>query len=708
MPGENSLKKELGLFDVFAVSTGAMFSSGFFLLPGLAAAKAGPAVILAYLISGLLILPALFSKSELCTALPKAGGTYFFLDRSLGPMVGTIGGLGTYFALTLKTAFALIGIGAYAALFFDDIPIKTVAIVLTVIFMVLNIVGARETSGLQRVLVAVLLAVLAFFVVQGISHLLFVQPAAETKARFSPFLTHGIEGLLGTIGFVFVSYAGLTKVASIAEEVKDPERNIPLGMMLSLGVTSFIYVVGVFILVAVIAPSTLHSDLTPVATASGVISTWLPAPVALALIVAAAIAAFASTGNAGLMSASRYPLAMARDKLLPERFARIGRFRTPTFAIITTSLVMVACILLLDAEKIAKLASAFQLFIFILVNLAVVVMRESKIASYDPGYKSPLYPWMQVFGIVTSLVLIVYMGVMAILFTLGIVLICLFWYFFYAAKRDLKRDGAVFHWFSRLGERQYHGLDREFRGIMIEKGLRTEDPFDEIVARSDVIDLTEQCSFEEVLEMASEKFASRLPRTRSEILDRFRQGTLTGETPVTKFIALPHFRLPGIEQAQMVVVRSKDRIVFPSDNPATAIDERETDIHAVFFLVSPDQDPAQHLRVLSQLARRVGEDGFETEWMKARGKGALKEILLRDEHFLSIPIELGKVAFELTGALIKDLTDFEGSLVAMVARDGHVVIPSGDTRVCSGDRLVVIGTPEKLAVLNRKYNVNRE
>ena len=141
------LKKELTLFDVVAISTGAMFSSGFFLLPGLAAAKAGPSVAIAYFIAGILILPAMFSMAELSTAMPRAGGAYYFLDRSLGPLAGTVGGLGTYLALTLKTAFALIGIGAYAAIFIE-LPVKPVAITLTLIFMALNIFGAKETTGL--------------------------------------------------------------------------------------------------------------------------------------------------------------------------------------------------------------------------------------------------------------------------------------------------------------------------------------------------------------------------------------------------------------------------------------------------------------------------------------------------------------------------------------------------------------------------------
>ena len=546
------LKKELGLFDVFAVSTGAMFSSGFFLLPGLAFAKAGPAVVLAYLFAGVLILPAMFSKAELSTALPRAGGTYFFLDRSLGPMAGTVGGLGTFLALTLKTAFALIGIGAYAA-FFVELPIKPVAIALTVVFVVINILGAKETTALQRWLVIVLLSIMALFIVQG---LVFVigQPIETTTARFTPFLAFGSAGLLSTVGFVFVSYAGLTKVASVAEEVRNPDRNVPLGMMLSLGVTSLVYGVGVFLIVAIVDPVTLADDLTPVATATEALFGWLPARLGLLLIVIAALAAFASTGNAGLLAASRYPLAMARDKLLPPAFATLGRFRTPVSAILATGGLMVLFILVLDAEGIAKLASAFQLFIFILVNLAVVVMRESRIPSYDPGYRSPLYPWMQLFGMISSALLIAYMGWQAVLFTVAIVMICLVWYFHYAARR-VHRHGAIYHWFSRLGQRQFDGLDREFRGIMKEKGLRDEDPFDQIVARCLVVDLREPTTFENTVELAAERLSHRVPHTIAEIRDRFLQGTLAGHTPVTQGVAMPHFRTVSIDLAEMVLVR---------------------------------------------------------------------------------------------------------------------------------------------------------
>lgn len=685
------LKKELGLFDVFAVSTGAMFSSGFFLLPGLAAAQAGPSVSLAYLIAGILIMPAMFSQAELATALPKAGGTYFFLDRSLGPMAGTIGGLGTYFALTLKTAFALIGIGAYAA-FFVDLPIKTVAVGLTVLFMVINVVGAKETTALQRILVSILLIVLAFFTIQGFVFLGWDQTWDATLEQQTPFFAFGLKGLLSTVGFVFVSYAGLTKVASVAEEVKNPDRNIPLGMMLSLAVTTFIYVAGVFIMVSVLDPGELRSDLTPVASAAEKFFSWLPGRWGLLLIVVAALAAFASTGNAGLMSASRYPLAMARDHLLPAGFAKVGRFQTPTNAILASGLMMVVFIVVLDAEGIAKLASAFQLLIFIFLNLAVIVMRESRIQSYDPGYRSPFYPWVQIFGMLTSGALIAYMGWMAILFTLGVTFMCFLWYQFYAQKR-VRRDGAIYHWFSRLGQRRFEGLDVEFRGIMKEKGLRGGDPWEEIVARSRVLDLNAVHSFADVVAKVSALFAADLPVSADHLIARFEQGASVGATPVTHGVALPHFRTEIVTTSHMVVVRSRHAISVPSDDPLTKEIEPDKEVHTLFFLISPESDPGQHLRILAQIAGRVDDDSFERAWRVARGEQELKEVLLRNERYVVLLLTREGPFGEWVGSELKELSLPGTSLVALIEREGDVLFPHGSTVFMEGDRVTVIGEP---------------
>ena len=139
------LKKQLGLLDVYAICSGAMISSGLFVLPGIAAAKVGPAVIFAYLLSGLLLIPSMLSKAEMATAMPRAGGTYFFVSRSLGGMFGTIDGVGVWLALILKTSIALLGLGAYLAEYVR-LPMQVIAIAAGLFFMGLNIIGASSPS----------------------------------------------------------------------------------------------------------------------------------------------------------------------------------------------------------------------------------------------------------------------------------------------------------------------------------------------------------------------------------------------------------------------------------------------------------------------------------------------------------------------------------------------------------------------------------
>ncbi|MEO0559808.1 MAG: APC family permease [Bacteroidota bacterium] len=584
------LKKSLTLFDVYAISTGAMFSSGFFLLPGLATAKAGPATVLAYFLAGVLILPAMFSVAELSTAMPRAGGAYYFLDRSLGPLAGTVGGLGTWLALVLKSAFALVGMGAYLAFFFE-VPIKQLAIGLTVAFAALNIFGAKETSGLQRVLVTILVAVLVFFVVQGIGAVVDLGGDAVGR-QFTPFLPFGTEGLLATIGLVFVSYAGLTKVASVAEEVQNPDRNLPLGMILSLATATVIYCVGVFIMIAVLDAEQLRSDLTPVATAANEFFDWLPEPYGLWLIVIAAVAAFASTGNAGILSASRYPLAMARDHLVTPRLAVLGRFGTPVLSILITSALMILVIVALNEEGIAKLASAFQLLVFGFLNVSVIVMRESRIPSYVPGYRSPWYPWVQIVGIVGPIFLIAELGLLAIELTLALVLCGIAWYFRYVRpKPEVEREGAIYHLFARLGKRRYEGLDSELRTILKEKGLSDETPFEHLVTRAAVIDLDEPRDFEDVVQDAARQLAARARLPEDRLVDGFLDGSRTGATPVSNGAALPHLRLPEVDRPELVMVRSRPGLIVGVDTTGDDRPDEDKRAYAAFFLLSPEEPP---------------------------------------------------------------------------------------------------------------------
>jgi len=692
------LKKSLTLFDVYSISTGAMFSSGFFLLPGLATAEAGPSAILAYLVAGLLIMPSMLSMAELSTAMPKSGGTYYFLDRSLGPLAGTVGGLGTWLALVFKSAFALIGMGAYLAIFFE-IPIKPLAAALTVAFAVLNIVGAKESSGLQRILVTILVGVLVFFSVQGLYIVISGDPA-QVQGQLTPFFEFGAQGFLATIGLVFVSYAGLTKASSVAEEVQNPDRNIPLGMFLSLLTATALYVIGAYIMVSVLSPDELRQDLTPVATAGDVFLTWLPYGGGLILVVVAAIAAFASTGNAGIMSASRYPLAMARDRLLPESFAKLGRFKTPTRGVIVTAGLMLLVIFGLSEEGVAKLASAFQLLIFGLVNFAVIIMRESQIPSYAPGYRSPFYPWMQIAGIVIAFFLITEMGPLAILFTGGIVLAGIGWYFYYA--RNVAREGAIFHLFARLGKYRYDGLDSELQGILEEKGASDDAEFERLVARAEIIQLDEPVDYASVVEKATERLSERVGISADTLKHDFLEGTQHSATSVSHGAALPYVRASGAESQALVMVHCQSGICVDIDPDITGEDGSEP-VYAIFFLVTPEDEQSIHLRTLATLASRTDDEDFLVEWRSANDEQEIKESLLHHERYLTLQLLTGTNTEDFIGKDVREVNVPAGNLVALIRRRGEIIVPNGSTTFNEGDKVTIIGDPNGIKRLYELY-----
>ena len=691
------LAKELGLSDVYAIATGAMFSSGFFLLPGLAAAETGPSVFLAYLVSGIIVLPTMFSVAELATAMPKAGGTYYIIDRSLGPMVGTIGGYGSWLALVLKSAFALIGMGAYISIFYE-VPIIPVAVILTIVFGILNVVGAKETTMLQKILVTALVSIMFFYIVQGVFAVFELDIVKVTQEQFTPFFIDGYYGFFATVGMVFVSYAGLTKVASIAEEVKNPDRNIPLGMFLAIATAVTVYVIGVYIMVALLEPAAFREDLTPVATAGEVFLDWLPEPTGLILVVIAAVAAFASTGNAGIMSASRYPMAMARDKLITERFAKLSKLGTPLWSVVATVLMMIFFLVAFNVAEVAKLASAFQLLLFGLLNLAVIVMRESKIEEYDPGFNSPFYPWIQIAGIILSIILIFEMGALSILFTIVVSVFGVIWFKYYAADK-VDRQGAIFHVHARLGKNKDQGLEHEMRNILREKGLRQEDPYEEMISRANVIEFDSSVGYEEILEETSRLFSEKLGRKPEDLYEMFSELDADKIIPIADGVALNHARLDADILPEMVLIRIKGGLKVDKLKNLTAKKAGDDSLKCLLFFISSEENSGQHLRILAHIAEMVGTKNFLNRWNEAENEEVLREILLRDERFIRLVLSNDDGTAEFVGKMIKDITLPGQSLITIIRRKDQIKIPHGITVLQEDDEISIIGEIEDIKKL---------
>ena len=672
------LTRSLGLRHVFALSTGAMLSSGLFLLPGLAASKAGPAAVVAYLLAGVLAVPAMLSVSELATALPKAGGAYYFLERALGPAVGTVAGFGTWLSLVLKDAFAMVGMSAYLVLILD-VDATSLALVLIALFTLVNVIGSKASASMQLALVVVVLATMGWFIVDGLFE---TASAGFDGSNLDPFFTSGTSGVVAVVGLVFVSYGGLTKVASAAEEVDDPSHRIPLGMALSLAVATILYTLGVLITVAVVPADVLHGDLAPIHTAAEAI---LP-KIGVWLVVVAALAAFSSAVNAGILAAARYPMAMARDGLLPAWMGGLSRFGTPAVGVVMTGAAIAGVVVAFDAEAIAKLASAFVLLTLGLVNLAVLVLRASEIQSYAPAFRSPLYPWTQLTGIAVSAFLISQLGIAALVFIGVVAAVGWAWHHLYATPRT-DRAGAILHVFRRWGQDADDLLDREISAAMAGHGLRSNDDYAGLIARAVVLSIPAGTDIAEAAGRASSVLSDRIGVPTERVTERFLDtGSLWIQPSDDHPTATPVALFDAIDTDQLVIVRAASGIRIPA-----AWGGSGELVNALFFLAGTSSDPGRSLRLAGELA------GFLHTGARACGpattEAEVKSALLPDRAVRQYALLPEGLDAGLIGRRVGGLHLPEGAEVAAVTRFG-VPLDVDDTLVLEADDQITIVGPE--------------
>ena len=215
-----SLERKLGLMSVTTIGISSMIGPGIFVLPGIGIAATGPSLFIAFALSALIVLPAAMGKAELATAMPTSGGTYVYIERTFGPLCGTVAGFGLFLSILFKSAFALIGLGAYFNVL-SSFPLSLTILSFLAIITTLNILGVGKVSSFLSF--SLLLTLAGLLVTIGLSIPLW------DASHFSQLLPHGYSGLADATALVFVAYAGVTKVAAIAGEVKAPQKNLPSG-----------------------------------------------------------------------------------------------------------------------------------------------------------------------------------------------------------------------------------------------------------------------------------------------------------------------------------------------------------------------------------------------------------------------------------------------------------------------------------------------
>ncbi len=433
MPGEVvevELAQGLGLIEALTIGAGTMIGAGIFVLPGLIFAETGPAAVVAFLAGGIIALLVAASVAEIATGMPKSGGGYYFISRSFGPLWGALVGWAAWFGLIFASAFYMVGFGEYMVTIVD-LPVNVMAAGMTVLLIGLNLIGSRAAGQAQNVIVLLLLAILAVFLARGIF-------GASPSMPFVDFAPFGWGAVAGGTATLFVTYAGFAGIASVAEEIRDPGRNVPRAVLGSvIGVTALYCVM--ILLMAMLRPAedligaTLLADISQ--DLMGGFGRWM--------IMIAGIMATVSSANASIMAASRISFAMGRDRLIPAWLNEIHEhFRVPHRAIIVTGLLAIGFIFAGGLTLLAEGSGFLHLILYALISIACIILRGARQPAYRPLFRLPGFPWVPILGAIACLIVAFgFMGRLTIIVGTCIFAAALIQYYAFGRRRT-ELEGA--------------------------------------------------------------------------------------------------------------------------------------------------------------------------------------------------------------------------------------------------------------------------
>jgi APA family basic amino acid/polyamine antiporter len=445
--GGEHLKRSLGVWGITALGVGAIIGTGIFVLTGKAAAlSAGPAVVLSFVVAGIVSALAALCYAELASSVPVAGSAYTYVYATLGEFIAWIIGWGLVLEYALGAATVAIGWSGYFSDFlrgtfnvaipkalstnpFDGGVLNLPAALIILLITVLLIRGTQESSTVNKIIVTAKLSVVAFFIVIGSRHI--------NPANWHPFAPFGVDGIINGAGLVFFAYIGFDAVSTSAEEVKNPARDLPRGIMGSLAVCTVLYILVSGILTGILKYTQLNVP-SPVSYSLIAIGLgWAGAIVALG-----AIAGLTTVLLVMLYGQSRVFFAMSRDGLLPELFSRVHpTFSTPylSSAIVGVIVAVVAAIGQLDV--VADLVNIGTLAAFAMVSIGVIVLRRQE-PNLKRGFRvpgSPVVPALSALGAVA--LILKGLPLLTIASYLTWMLIGFVIYFGYSRRRSKVADG---------------------------------------------------------------------------------------------------------------------------------------------------------------------------------------------------------------------------------------------------------------------------
>jgi len=441
------LERTLGLGGGLAIGIGTMIGAGIFVFPGLAGAEVGTAATASFAVGGVIALLVALPTSELATAMPKSGGGYYFISRGLGTLPGTVVGLSLWLGLVFATAFYLVGLGFYALDAFAEVGIRigaspglivsVLAVAFGVAFTVLNVTGTENAAKLQNGIVALLLSMLVAFLGFGLLEVFgFVEadtPPGEAVDVWA------VGPIMSVAALVFTSYLGFAQVATVAGEMKNPGRNLPLAMIGSVVIVTVMYVLTILVATDVFDQAALEAAGETAMVEVG--RELLGTEGALVIIVGGLLATM-SSANASILSTSRAIYGVSKDALLPKWATRINlKYGTPHVALGMAGGPVIVLAATRQVELLAEVASFLHLIMYGLICVALLAIRRDEPEWYDPDVRVPGGPVIPALGAIASFGLIGFMSRISQIVGIAVMIATAGWYFYYA--RDVTLKGAL-------------------------------------------------------------------------------------------------------------------------------------------------------------------------------------------------------------------------------------------------------------------------
>ncbi len=398
------------LLQAVMINLGAIIGAGIFVIIGLAIGKAGPSILLSIIISAIIAMLTGLSFAEIARHVAKEGGVYEYAKDAYRPFAGFIGGWLWTFGNIIAISAVSLSLGGYMnTLFSIHFPEVYFAIASIIAFAIINILGIKNSAKTITVFVIINITVLVIFVAAGIFFF--------NASNFSNPLPNGASGMLAGAAIIFFAFTGFSRVTTISDEVNEPEKTIPKAIIISIIISTAIYILVAVTALGLVSPSALAHSSAPLSTAIKTIHNNI-----LALIIAfGGVTATAGVILTGILGTSRVFFAMGRDKELPGKLSYIDKFSTPVNAIVVSSVLAIIFLLFISFGTIVDASNAAVLTAYLIINVAAInfyvhLKREKQ-------QEKRYIPAVSTAGIATIMLMVAYLDIPSLEFLAGIALI---------------------------------------------------------------------------------------------------------------------------------------------------------------------------------------------------------------------------------------------------------------------------------------------